>query len=777
MSIAGLSPAPLDTFGSLVTYTDLSNLPPGVSPDCQDIQFVLGGVKTRDGLLAVLGQLAGGVNVNGLKTNITPAGAQRTLVLDSKGNLYREFNLGSLQLLTPGLVSNSYLASASLFGREYCAFSNLSAGVDVPRQYDDSFNFDRVSQMGPGEPPNAADTIANISSITRTANVVTVTTVSAHNLLATDQAVIAGVTGGATSFNGTFAVASISSSTVFTYAQTGGNESGNPNTGTANPLGNIAPGTHQVSVIFKTRQGYLTAPAPIPSGPASLGSWTAAGSRKVTLTNIPTGPSNVVARIVCFTGAGGASFFYVPATMVIADNTTTSLTVDFSDTILLAGANVDYLFKLVELGECAGVIGYASRLFWWGERAKQNNWVNLTFDGGWDPSGNGRPLGWQRDATFGAGSQREQIDAAWAESFRIVADGATATRGLITETAVQDSLGVARIQKNVDYSVRARVKRSANLTAGTLHVHLFSASGGINTTGLQVTAASATTTWTEFVADLTTPLATIPADLVLRVYADGTPGPNGESFLVDSIEIFSTNQPVNGSLVRASRVEDPESYDGVNGIMNVAENNGQSVRSAFVLRGNLYFVKDRSLHMTADDGVNEPALWSITEVSRKIGTLSVQGADVGDDFAVLAGREGLHYFDGGEPQKLSTEIQATWDSINWAAGSSIWVKVDQQSKRILVGVPLGLATQPNVVLALDYREGFEPPVHVTFAGTIKAHPQSRKWTRWNIAANSAGIIERSDGTAKVFFGTNAANGKIYQLTPGQLSDDGATIAS
>ena len=275
MSVAGLAPSPLEVFGSLVTYTDPSNLPAGVSPDCQDIQFVLGGVRTRDGLLSVLGQLPGGVNINGLRSYITQAGAARTLVFDSKGNLYREVIPGSLQLLTPGISANSFLASASIFGREYCAFSNLQAGIDMPRQYDDSSNFDRVSQVGPGEAPAAVDTIANISSIARAANIVTVTTATAHNLLATDQAVIAGVTGGATSFNGTFAVASITSTTVFTFAQTAATESGTPNTGTANPLGNIAPGVHGITVIFKTRQGYLTAPAPA----SSASTWTAAGSR------------------------------------------------------------------------------------------------------------------------------------------------------------------------------------------------------------------------------------------------------------------------------------------------------------------------------------------------------------------------------------------------------------------------------------------------------------------------------------------------------------------
>ena len=83
--------------------------------------------------------------------------------------------------------------------------------------------------------------------------------------------------------------------------------------------------------------------------------------------------------------------------MTINDNTTTSLTVDFTDTILLSGTSMDYLFSQIELPEQLGVVDYAERLFWWGERANMDNWRNLTFDGGWDASGNGRPLGWQLD--------------------------------------------------------------------------------------------------------------------------------------------------------------------------------------------------------------------------------------------------------------------------------------------------------------------------------------------------------------------------------------------
>jgi hypothetical protein len=57
--------------------------------------------------------------------------------------------------------------------------------------------------------------------------------------------------------------------------------------------------------------------------------------------------------------------------------------------------------------------------------------------------------------------------------------------------------------------------------------------------------------------------------------------------------------------------------------MSVSENDGQTVRAAFLLRERLYFVKDRSLHVTQDDGVNEPASWTINEVSSAVGTPSV----------------------------------------------------------------------------------------------------------------------------------------------------------
>ena len=112
--------------------------------------------------------------------------------------------------------------------------------------------------------------------------------------------------------------------------------------------------------------------------------------------------------------------------------------------------------------------------------------------------------------------------------------------------------------------------------------------------------------------------------------------------------MFPTNAAQNSSLVRASGTEEPEAYDGVTGIMSIAENNGQGIRAAFTLRNNLYFVKERSLYVTATDGVNEPALWQVEEVSNQVGTPSAHGVGIGEEWVVIAGRSGLYLFDGSD---------------------------------------------------------------------------------------------------------------------------------
>jgi hypothetical protein len=794
MSVAGYIDAPLDQFGGLVTDMPAADLPLGASPDCRDVAFVAGAVRTRPGLQSVFTPVTGNPTVNYLRTYVSPADQQILLALDSAGFLWAELTSGALTQIAAGLKPGSLAKSTTLFGREYLAISDGKIGADIPRQYDGA-NFDRVSQCSPGAGPSIAEApveptipvAASPTGAVRANNISTVTTTAPHGYHLGQTVLIVNVADA--TFTGTFLITGIPSATQFTYDNAGANAaSGDTGAGASSTLQpQVSPGVHKVCVIFQTRQGYLTAPSPaVP--------WVTGGGRRAALTNIPVGPANVIARIIAFTGANGASFFYVPTNvsqataMLIPDNSTASLTVDFSDAALLAGANVDDLFKLLELGESAGAIDYAARLFWWGERAKLNNILNLTFDGGFDAAA-ATPLGWTRDATFGVGGAQESAQVVWGFAYRISgpASGGHSKRGMIAQSAFQDANGVPILAPAGNYSVRLRAAKGAALGPATLTVDIFSASAGLlaeaSVANTQLTGA-----YQEFIVPFSGAMpATIPADAVLRVYATFQNMPAvGESVLLDCIEIFPTAEPANLAQVRASYAEDPESYDAITGILSVAEANGQAVRAAFKLREQLYFVKERSFYVTQDDGVNEPDRWAISEVSNKVGTPSVHGVDVGEDWAVIAAREGLYLFHGGEPVKISQEIQPTWDQINWQFGHTLWVRVDTRNKRILVGVPFGSsATQPNRILMLDYRglanaEEISAAAPVHFSSMTKklfSFGNARKWAPWFIAAKSAALVERADGTAQMFLGNAAGNGKVYQLLDAQLTDDSAAINS
>ena len=139
------------------------------------------------------------------------------------------------------------------------------------------------------------------------------------------------------------------------------------------------------------------------------------------------------------------------------------------------------------------------------------------------------------------------------------------------------------------------------------------------------------------------------------------------------------------------------------------------------------------MYVTATDGVNEPALWQVEEVSNQSG--HAFGARRGNRRRMGGDRRALRALSistAASRVKLSQEIQPTWDAINWQYGQNLWVQVDTQHKRILVGVPMGSATQPNQILMLDYTEGFGDPL----VAMLSSPERSRKWAPWMIAANS-----------------------------------------
>ncbi len=89
---------------------------------------------------------------------------------------------------------------------------------------------------------------------------------------------------------------------------------------------------------------------------------------------------------------------------------------------------------------------------------------------------------------------------------------------------------------------------------------------GVNRLVCNCRLRNLTTNYVEYTAQLTAPLLAVPSDLVLRVYRGWHAYAEWRSSTSIASRYFRRRKPLNPSLVRASRVEDPESYDGIDGL-------------------------------------------------------------------------------------------------------------------------------------------------------------------------------------------------------------------
>lgn len=602
-----------------------------------------------------------------------------------------------------------------------------------------------------------------------------------------------------------------------------GNDTGTGEIVTVGQNLNIAAGTRQAVVLFLTRNGYLTRPSP----PVTF--TTDNNTAAIQLNNIPLGPPNVIARWVAVTEAGangvpGAYFYTIPqpvqtivngqpytyAPTVINDNVTTQATFSFVDAVLLSSLEIDITggdnFAQVELANCGFVLNYADRMFYGLVNNKVNNFVNMSFAGGYNSGPNPFPLGWT--ATSGtAGSGGSLIPSTTFGNDYLISNTTGSTQvnlGLITQNAALDAYKAPILQPNTLYSVRILARIPANVSVGNLVVALttYDTQVGYGPTlgsfSIPFTSLSTTPQWITGTL-LTTAFTTVPTNLLLLLYALNIG--NGANVAVSRIEIFPTNTPVLNTQLYASYVNNPEAIDGVTGVLQVNSTNTQPLFGGVVMYDQLYLLKQNSLFSTQDTPGSEPSGWAVHEVSNKVGTCGPSAYDFGEEWIVTACRTGLYVFFGKQPVKISQEIYQLWEAINWKYASTIWVKVDIVNRRILVGVPMATGsgtksfqwlpnapavanpTSPNVILMLNYlglgditalADG--PQMHTTMFGTLMSVDMRRKWAIWNITSPYADLILQNDGfTQTLYLGNGVANGKIYQLLASQLSDDGAAI--
>lgn len=595
----------------------------------------------------------------------------------------------------------------------------------------------------------------------------------------------------------------------------------------------VSPGTRKGTLCFITRNGYWTAPAPPVTFSASGDTITG-----IQATGILIGPPNVIARAIIFTEAGsdgvpGGSYYTIPepvqyvvdnvtyttSALVINDNTTTSATFFFTDAVLLDAEEVDIngndLFALAELPDAAWNVNYAGRSVWGRVRNKVQNFLNLSFDGGFlaNPGGDILPSGWNVNAaTIVAGSSPTLLNSpVFGNSYYLNnQSGSTVAQfGMIYQSAALDYNQVAVLQNQTAYSVRVSCRTPASATDGDLVIDLTSWDSGTgfgNTFGsYTLPLSSMTSTMTTYTGTLlTTDTLNIPADLQLRIWAQNLA--NGADLEIDRIEIYPTEAPTNLTGLTISYQNDYESFDQDSGGQDTSVVNAQPANGGFVLHNDLYVVKESSLCLTTAstaattaDADNEPATWNpFSEVSNVAGASGINAWDCGEEWAIMGCQNGLFATNGGQPIGIHWEIQDIWQAINWAAGSTLCIRNDVANRKIYIAAPLPTPnawmpdaeenanpTQPNVVLMLNYKGlgTFDDlitaaPLHMTMMGNLVVQDLRRKWSLWTIPTPYIGLVKRNELLSQMFFCNGVGNSKIYFLgdTPTGL-DDGVPFTS
>ena len=587
-------------------------------------------------------------------------------------------------------------------------------------------------------------------------------------------------------WDGKFFVSAVLSTTEFQYQQYGPNAT-SATVGTVTPYGQVAPGEHQMQVLFLTRQGYVTRPSP----PVKF---IANGGQYLSVSNIPIGPPNVVSRILAFTGARGGYFFYIPVpaqemgqvvstSTQIDDNTTTGAVLDFSDNTLYAALSIstpgNQLANQIVLDSALGFGFYGSRLLTYGQRNIIQNLLNMGFDGGYMLTAPTVPSGWNAPGSGGT-LATGHFGGGWQISIT-----PSAPVGQLTQSFYLDAYGAPIGTSKVTYTARVWAKLAQ--TAADVRLTIAITSTSTSFASYAVFSGSDMSTdggWLEQPFSVAMPNP-IPPDMKLTIYASATA--STVVLLVDELSIIYAESPYLDTVAFVSYVNNPEGFDGLSGKFGAVDDT-RKLMDWGIVRNALYLLtRDPSgrLHRTSDNGVTEPAGWSVDEIGANCGALSAfclthsqaddASAGGGEEWFAWASASGARLFGGDQPWKISQEIQPDWDLINFPEAKTAWALNDPVARVIYFGVPRVTATTPNVILPVTYRQLDTPyqiamanPVRVSNNGKLAAPDNARKWTRWNRPMLGASMMYRSPGELSVvLFGS----GNVYTLDTALLTDD------
>jgi hypothetical protein len=190
--------------------------------------------------------------------------------------------------------------------------------------------------------------------------------------------------------------------------------------------------------------------------------------------------------------------------------------------------------------------------------------------------------------------------------------------------------------------------------------------------------------------------------------------------------------------------------------------------------------------------------WGGTDPGQQLGPCGFRAWSACGKFIIFAHRSGLYKYSESDPDMMSKEVPKLWSTINWAAGDTISVTIDEDTHTVHVLVPTGSSMVPNADFVLSYIEGWNNPIHFsTFSGREISMDAARRWSpSWTVSAFICLRMERtlppggnaylngpsfetlpdsSFALTQLLFASSGGDGTVQARTPGIFSDNGSGI--
>lgn len=237
--------------------------------------------------------------------------------------------------------------------------------------------------------------------------------------------------------------------------------------------------------------------------------------------------------------------------------------------------------------------------------------------------------------------------------------------------------------------------------------------------------------------------------------------------------LCAANFDGNNALIRVSKVNDPEAFDSVDGVIEVDKYSPGGVQNALEYRGQIIISKELSFYYTQDNG-DVPSTWIVSSLDKGVATtvngistiLDMEGTNA--DRFFVCDRSGLLLFTGvfNKPP-LTYKVDNVWQRINWNAFNKVQIADDPIGQKIYIALPLDGATLPNYILYGDYTEGFggDVPDHMTI-----------KWSLWQMDKVPTSIFVDMVGNTPIFKYGSMGDG-VYKLVPDRHNDNNLAYTS